>query len=299
MIKKRFGNTGIEVTQLGYGAMELRGPKVWGGREITEDQAETILNAVLDAGINFVDTAPDYGYSEDRIGKFISSRRDEYYLATKCGCDPIDQGDKWATPHTWTRDRLMRNIDESLQRMKTDHVDFLQIHNARGDDVDWDMLIQTLQDIKSQGLTKHIGVSHTNPWLDDLVARGVFECFQIPYSCMEPEHHDAITKAGQSGAGVIIRGGISKGGPGSETVPEKRVDMWKEAGLDELCDEMSSSELILRYTLTHPHCHTTIVGTMNPEHLAQNIEAANKGPLPDDIYKEVTRRVKDVLAKQD
>src|SRR5690349_13200777 len=84
-----FGKTGFEGTVLGYGAMEIRGSRIWGGRPVTEEQAETILNAVLDAGINFLDTSNDYGRSEEFIGRFISNRRDEYFLATKCGCTVI------------------------------------------------------------------------------------------------------------------------------------------------------------------------------------------------------------------
>src|SRR5947208_16833425 len=84
--KRPFGQSGIEVTVLGYGAMELRGTRIWAGRPVTEKQAETILNAVLDAGINFLDTAPDYGTSEEFIGRFISHRRSEFFLGTKCGC---------------------------------------------------------------------------------------------------------------------------------------------------------------------------------------------------------------------
>ena len=80
--KKTLGRTGLEVTQLGYGSMGLRGPKTWGVRVVSDEAADVFLNAVLDAGVNFVDTSPDYGISEKRIGEFISSRRDEYYLAT-------------------------------------------------------------------------------------------------------------------------------------------------------------------------------------------------------------------------
>ena len=82
--KRELGRTGLQVTTLGYGAMELRGaPRA---RDITEEQAETILNKVLDAGINYIDTSIDYGLSEERIGRYISHRRAEYYLASKCGC---------------------------------------------------------------------------------------------------------------------------------------------------------------------------------------------------------------------
>jgi aryl-alcohol dehydrogenase-like predicted oxidoreductase len=83
------GATGYDVTGLGYGSMGLRGPNTWGKRVVDDDEAEQILRAVLDAGINFIDTAPDYGLSEERIGRFISDRRHEFYLATKCGCDPV------------------------------------------------------------------------------------------------------------------------------------------------------------------------------------------------------------------
>src|SRR5512136_1438849 len=80
------GRTKLQVTRLGYGAMEVRGSRIWGGRPVTDEQARAILNAVLDAGINFIDTANDYGLSEEFIGKYIAHRRSEYYLATKCGC---------------------------------------------------------------------------------------------------------------------------------------------------------------------------------------------------------------------
>src|SRR5678816_4334734 len=70
--KRVLGRTGLEVTALGYGAMEVRGSRIWGGRPVTEAQAETILNAVLDAGINFIDTSNDYGRSEEFIGKYIA-----------------------------------------------------------------------------------------------------------------------------------------------------------------------------------------------------------------------------------
>src|ERR1700745_503007 len=82
--KRELGQTGLQVPTLGYGAMELRGaPRA---RDITEAQAETILNKVLEAGINYIDTSIDYGLSEERIGRYISHRRTEYYLASKCGC---------------------------------------------------------------------------------------------------------------------------------------------------------------------------------------------------------------------
>jgi len=291
------GRTGLNVTQLGFGAMEIRGPKTWGGREVSDSQAETILNAVLDAGINFIDTSVDYGASEELIGRFISTRRSEYYLATKCGCNPQDKGDRFETPHLWTRDNILRNIEGSLQRMKTDRVDILQLHNPKPGDVRQGNLVDVLKEIRSQGLTRFIAISSTLPHLPEFVEMGVFDTFQIPYSCLQPEHHDAITMAGEPGAGVIVRGGIARGGPESDVAVADRTKLWEKAGLADLLDGMTPAELILRYTLTHPHCHTTIVGTLNPGHLAENVAAANKGPLAPELYRQVTERVAKALAE--
>lgn len=117
MERRTLGRTGYEATILGFGAMEIRGHRIWGGRPVTDAQAERILGAALDAGINLIDTANDYGRSEEYIGRFIAHRRDEYILATKCGCTVVDAGDHDNTPHVWTRDNLLRNIDESLTRL--------------------------------------------------------------------------------------------------------------------------------------------------------------------------------------
>jgi aryl-alcohol dehydrogenase-like predicted oxidoreductase len=117
----------LQVTALGYGSMELRGaPRA---RDTTEAQAETILNAELDAGINFIDTSIDYGVSEERIGRYISHRRSEYYLASKCGClvgVPAVRGQ--ISPHVFTRDNILAGVEQSLIRMKTDYLDLVQFH---------------------------------------------------------------------------------------------------------------------------------------------------------------------------
>ena len=84
--RRTLGRTGFEVTTLGFGAMELRGPP--NGPEISDDEAGRLLNTVLDEGINFIDTSIDYGRSEELIGTFIAHRRSEYVLASKCGCVP-------------------------------------------------------------------------------------------------------------------------------------------------------------------------------------------------------------------
>ena len=292
MITKTLGRTGLEVTQLGYGSMGLRGPRTWGVRVVSDEDADRFLNAVLDAGINFIDTAPDYGVSEERIGRYLSSRRAEFYLATKCGCAPIQHEDRLEVRHVWTRDVIQRNIETSLRRLRTDYVDVLQFHGGDAETLQREGLIDLLRGFREQGIIRFLGVSSSLPHLPGLIDLGVFDTFQIPYSCLAPEHHDWITRAAETGAGIIIRGGIAHGGPEAEIQRPALNDIWTRAKLDEVLPEgMKRAELILRYTLSHPHCHTTIVGTCNPDHLAENLAAAARGPLPVELYEEIRSRI--------
>jgi len=292
MRRNLLGRTGLEVSQLGYGSMGIRGPRTWGVRVVREEAADAILNAVLDAGIDFIDTAPDYGISEQRIGKYISSRRSQFTLATKCGCACTQHKDYLEIDHVWKREVLKRNIETSLRRLRTDHVDILQFHGGDAETLQREGLIDLLLDFRAQGMVHCIGVSSTLPHLPALIDLGVFDTFQIPYSCLAPQHHDWITKAAETGAGIIIRGGIAQGGPDAEIQRPALNDVWTRAKLDEVLPEgMRRAELILRFTLGHPHVDTIIVGTCNRQHLAENLAAVAKGPLPSDLHGQVAARV--------
>lgn len=290
--KRTLGRTGLEVTQLGYGAMEVRGRRIWGGRPCTDEQADIILNAVVDSGINFIDTANDYGKSEMYIGQFLSKRRDEFYVATKCGCNMQFAGDHDETPHYWTRENIMRNIADSLMKMRTDYVDILQLHNPDAETAEKNGLVDILNELRDAGVVHHIGCSSTSPHLATYIDWNVFDVFQIPYSALERQHENLITQAAEAGAGIIIRGGVARGEPGSGLGGEDRWAKFEKANLDELLDDGESrTAFLLRFTLSHPHCHTTIVGTMNPDHLKENLAVAEKGALPDDVYEEAKKRL--------
>lgn len=298
MDKAILGRTGLEVTKLGFGAMEIRGPRVWNGRPVTDEQSEKILNAVLDAGINFIDTAYDYGRSEELIGRYISHRRHEYILATKCGCTLVDHGDHDETPHVWTRDNLLHNIDTSLRRMKTDYIDVWQLHGPTVQQAEEGRLVDVLKEVQATGKVRWIGISSYMPHLPSYIASGDFDTFQIPYSALEREHENLIAQAGQGGAGVIIRGGVGRGEPGLGLGAADRWDAWDAAKLDDLLEEGETrTGFLLRFTLSHPQLSTTIVGTLNPAHLAENVKDAARGALPADVYAEAKRRL-DVVGRR-
>ncbi len=205
--KRTLGRTGLEVTTLSYGAMELRGAP--GGPAVTDKTAQAILNAVLDAGINFIDTSIDYGRSEESIGRFIASRRSEYFLASKCGCVP---GAPMGAEHIHTAENIRAGVEQSLRRMKTDYLELVQFHRSltRGEFEEHGAL-ETALALKKEGKVRFIGVSGTLPNLVEQIEMGVFDVFQIPYSALQREHEEVIVRVAAAGAGIIIRGGVARG----------------------------------------------------------------------------------------
>jgi aryl-alcohol dehydrogenase-like predicted oxidoreductase len=292
--KRTLGRTDAEVTTLGYGAMELRGAP--GGPEITDADADKVLNAVLDAGINFIDTSIDYGRSEELIGRFISHRRSEYFLASKCGCVPnAPQG----SDHVHTAENIRKGVEHSLRLLKTDYLDLVQFHRSlTRQEFEEQGALQEALKLKDEGKVRFIGVSGTLPNLSEQVDMGVFDAFQVPYSALQRDHEAVIAKAAAAGAGIIIRGGVARGAPtdwdqrryymvGADDLKNR----WEAAKIDEILNGMSRMEFMLRFTLSDENLDTTIVGTKSVDHLDDNLAAAAKGPLPADVVAEAKRRL--------
>ncbi|MGB7213761.1 MAG: aldo/keto reductase [Gammaproteobacteria bacterium] len=301
--KATLGRTGLEVSKLGYGAMELRGLEHFA--RLTAAEASALLNGVLDHGINYIDTSPDYGYSEELIGRHIAHRRSEFYLATKCGCpvEPPDVPYAKRKPHSFTRENIRAAVEQSLVRMRTDYLDVVQFHLSPSRAVlEGHDSIAELEKLRAEGKVRFIGMSGTLPELPEHIDMGVFDVFQIPYSLLEREHEALISEAARRGAGIVIRGGVSRGVMVKDEsiideYPEflqagfrMRRRLWHETKIEDLLDGMSPVEFMLRFTISHPDMTTTIVGTANVEHLKANVAAAAKGPLPRDVYEEARRR---------
>jgi aryl-alcohol dehydrogenase-like predicted oxidoreductase len=168
----------------------------------------------------------------------------------------------------------------------------MQLHNPSVDQTESGDLVSALREMKSQGKVRWIGISSTNPHIETYIGWRVFDVFQIPYSALEREHETAIQMAADSGAGVIVRGGVARGEPGAGLGNADRWANWENAKLDELLDEGESrTQFLLRFTNSHPGMHTNIVGTKNPAHLADNVAAASRGALSAEIYAEAKRRL--------
>ena len=302
IMTRALGRTGADVTILGYGAMELRGqPR---GPEITDEDAGRLLNAVLDGGINLIDTSPDYGRSEELIGTYLGHRRGEFFLASKCGCPietPADAPPPY--PHDYSKQNVRAAVERSLRRLRTDRLDLVQVHMSPSvATLAENGTIEELNDLRAEGKVRFIGMSGILPNLPGHIAMNVFDAFQIPYSAVQRDHENLITEAVDTGAGTLIRGGAARGaasevknwsnGPLTQE-PGLGQRNWETSGVEDLINEagIGRQEFILRFTLSHPGLSTTIVGTANPAHLAGNIAVAERGPLPADLYEEAKKRL--------
>ncbi|HLF71862.1 MAG TPA: aldo/keto reductase [Dehalococcoidia bacterium] len=302
--KRKLGRTDLEVSVLSYGTADLGRGRLRRRRQ-SEERAGRILNAVLDSGINLIDTSIDYVAAEERIGRYISHRRAEYYLATKCGCK-AGWGPWWRTripkvryPHVFTRENVIAGVEQSLRRLRTDYVDLVALHHppARAE-LEASGVIEALVDLKQQGKVRWIGSSARLPELPGHIAMGVFDVFQVPYSALHRENEPLLTAAAQSGAGVIIRSPLVRGAPNdwlhAPAYIFSRAEVvrrWRDARLDDLLDGAGTVAFMLRFALSHPDMDTALFGTLNPEHLRANLETLAKGPLPVDVLAEAKRRL--------
>ena len=291
--RRRLGRTGFDVTTLGFGAMELRGAPT--GPAISDEDADRLLNSVLDEGINFIDTSIDYGRSEELIGKCIAHRRSEYVLASKCGCVP---GNGMGREHVHTAANIRNGVEHSLRTLRTDHLDLVQFHRSLSrEEFDAEGALTEALALRDEGKVRFVGVSAVLPTLEQQIDMGVFDAFQIPYSALQREHEDVITRASDAGMGIIVRGGVARGAPEDwegrryyMVSNETMRDYWEAAKLDDLLG-MSRTAFMLRFTLSHPDLDTTIVGTSSLDHLRDNLAVAGRGPLPDDVLEEARSRL--------
>ena len=280
METKRLGKTDLEVGRLGIGLSE-----VGFNLELADvDQARDVINQALDNGVNFLDTAACYGISEELIGMVVSERRSEFVLATKAGHYlPRGDGDDW------TYDLIISSIDRSLERMKTEYVDLVQLHSCSVEILERGDVIRALQDAKAAGKTRHVGYSGDNESAKWAVTSGLFDTLQTSFSLVDQSARiNLFEDVEANDMGLIIKRPIGNAVWGAavdprpyEHIPQytmeytRRARMMGEEGL--LADEPKDRiRLALGFTFAHPEVDVTIVGTQRPHHMKSNLEMVSE-----------------------
>ncbi|MBX9757249.1 MAG: aldo/keto reductase [Beijerinckiaceae bacterium] len=299
---RAMGRTDLIASRLGYGAMELSGPPK--ARDIPEADAIRFLNQIVDAGVTYIDTSIDYGLSEVLIGKALSHRRGDFLLASKCACevgvDPYAPHDGHKhEKHIYSGENVIAGVEQSLKRLRTDHLDVVQVHgNPTRKELEDGGVVDALLKLKQKGAVRHIGISSRLPLLAEFVDVDYFTVVQVPYSALQRTNEDAITALRASGKAIVARGVTGRGAPAKGwatrpigTADGEVRDVWEKAGLDDLLEGMSRIEFMIRFVLANDNVDVALVATTNHDHLLADIGYAAKGALPADVAEEARRRL--------
>jgi len=246
MQRRKLGKTGLEVAALGFGAIKLP--------DVDEDEAARALNRALDLGIDFVDTARNYGDSERKIGRALEHRRAEYILATKTVARDADG--------------LRRDLETSLRELQTDHIDLYQLHSVSSAET-WERVMAPrgalagVRQAQQEGLVRHAGVTmHRAVHEMELAIRsGEFETIMVCYNPLDGEGVEprVLPLARERGMGVIVMKPL---GGGTLVVPPESKPPGSRDPVVAGC---------LRYILSHPAVSIVIPGVETAAQVEENV----------------------------
>lgn len=293
-----FGATGLLVSRMGYGAMELSGaPRA---RDLSEAFVARFLNDLVDRGVNYIDTSIDYGLSEILIGKSLAHRRSDFILASKCACEVGVEHPARGEKHTYTGANVIAGVEQSLRRMRTDHLDVVQVHgDPTRAELETGGVAEALVSLKQRGLIRFSGLSSRLPKLAEFVDADWLDVIQVPWSALQRTNEDVISALKRAGKAIVARGVAGRGAPAKDwaTRPIGTADgevrgVWERAGLDDLLGGMSRIEFMIRFAFANPDIDVALVATTDMAHLAADVEIANRGPLPADVYDAARTRLR-------
>ena len=259
----RFGRTGLKVTRLGLGGYPFGGVnKARGWDPFTSDGRATAIrtiHAALDAGINYIDTAPSYGdgNSESIIGEATQGKRDQFVLATKVG---YAEG-------TSAQD-VVASVEASLRRLRTDVIDIIQFHGGMYTQQEIERilnggLLDALLGLRGKGLVRFVGFTVEEPWTArPLIASGRFDMMQIRYNLIyQSAAHHALNEARDMDMGVSVMRPVTSGI--FQRLAGYIAPRWHEVH--------DLYEVALKFVLSDSRVHVANVGMRWPEEVAKNV----------------------------
>jgi aryl-alcohol dehydrogenase-like predicted oxidoreductase len=313
MRTRRFGDTDLEASEIGFGTWAL-GSTWWG--ELSENDGEGLLELALELGVTFFETGDAYGQgrNEELVGRVLAPHRDRVQISTKFGYE-LDsdrqvhkEGER---PQRWDGPFVRRALEASLRRLGADHVDLYQLHNPRMEAVEHDECFATLEELRYEGKIRHYGVA-LGPaigWRDEgleAIRRRGIASVQTVYNLLEQDPgRDLMEAAAEHGVGVIARVPTSSGLLDDKLTPETsfgpgdhrrhRPREWLVEGLQKierirfLCEPdagRTMAQAALRFILAQPQM-SVVVPTITNE--AELREYARATDVPDLTTEELDR----------
>ncbi|HMB95851.1 MAG TPA: aldo/keto reductase [Tepidisphaeraceae bacterium] len=299
MEKRTFGRTGLQVSVLGYGGA----PAAFLDSE--QQQTAKMIGRLLDAGMNVIDTAMAYPGSEEFLGKYLSGRRKDFVLISKCG-QKIPESDT----HEWSYETVSRSIDRSLRLLKTDFVDVMLLHSC-----DLNMLkkgdaFRALADAREKGKIRFAGYSGDNDAVAWAAAQSDVAVVEMSLNMVDQINIDvALPVTKKHNVGLLAKRPIANAAwkdisqqPGMyKSYASEYTERFKKMGLTlgdlgyNDSDSRAWAEIALRFTLSFPEVHCAIIGTTSARNAQANLAAAEQGPLPSELVK----KIRDAFHKAD
>lgn len=282
MEKRQFGSTDMRVSLLGLGGAEI------GYEGAEQSTVDSLLNSALDAGLNVIDTAECYVDSEEKIGKAVAGRRDQFYLFTKCGHENKD-GDLVGK---WDKRSLLSSIERSLKRLQTDVVDLVQLHSCSLEELERGEVIEALQEARDKGYTRYIGYSGDSAAAQYAIETTAFDALQTSINIADQQAIElTVPLAREHQIGVIAKRPVANvAWRTGDTKPDEPYhhaywERLQELRFPFLAGPVANGVAIaMRFTASIPGVNTMIVGTKKPGRWTENAEILRQGPLPKDEF---------------
>ncbi|HLO68285.1 MAG TPA: aldo/keto reductase, partial [Holophaga sp.] len=277
-----FGRTGLRVSRLAFGA----GPIGYLGAD--PGQAATVLDLLLDRGVNVIDTAAGYLGSEELIGQAVGHRRDQFVLLSKCGkrLPDVDGED-------WSPDVVTRTVDRSLKRLRTDHLDVMLLHTCPLEVLERGEALEALLRAKAAGKIRFAGYSGDNAAAVHAAGLPGVDVLMCSLNLVDQANlESAVPAASRAGLGIIVKRTVANAAWKPLEAQEglyrdyvkPYVERFRAMALDP--GELGGSgpdpwpELALRFTLALPGPQVLSIGTTRAASVEANLRALAKGPLP-------------------
>ncbi len=288
MKHRQLGRTGISVSELAFGGVEIGMPYGLGVASqedmLSEQAAIDLLRAAVEAGINFFDTARLYGTSEELMGKAFADNRDAVVIGTKC--PPLRDVHGVLPSASAARLQIEQALHTSLTALQTDYADIYMMHQADPELLRNDDITEVFVELKASGRIRSTGVS-TYSTEDTLLAieSGAWDVIQLPFNLLDQRQGTLFAKAAQQGVGLVIRSILMKGlltsrpftlHPALRDV-EKHICQYQTLLHDPIPD---LSTLAIRFGLSFPEVSAILVGIDRADYLHQSMRAANGPALP-------------------
>ncbi len=214
MNKRKLGNTGIEVSEIAFGGVEIGMPYGLGvnGKKdmLSRSKSIHLLHDAIDGGINFFDTARMYGASEEIMGEAFKKKRGKVVIATKCNHLRGSSGN--LPSETMINDKIRQSLSKSLGALQTDFVDVFMLHRVNEEILKNEAIKETFSRLKDEGLVRSTGVStYTLEESRLAIDSGVWDVIQIPFNLMDQSQESIFELAENKGIGLIVRSVLFKG----------------------------------------------------------------------------------------